>query len=245
MYTKTTSLRGRLCNQIIRNLCVSLIAKKHNLLVSYSEYDKITEMGLELFVGKKFYNETKVLNDDNFFYILNACECHYNLEPNSNYFQTYEITNYLFNYLNETDVKNKIINKNPFKDRYNNNNDCFIHIRLTDASQHCPSCNYFINVIKSINFDKIYIASDDITNNIVKQLLDIFPSIEIIDYNEVETIQFGSTCKNVILSHGTYSAMIGYLAFYSTIYCRNIDKVHLWHGDIFSINNCRWNKTIY
>ena len=27
-------------------------------------------------------------------------------------------------------------------------------------------------------------------------------TIKFINYNEVETIQFGSTCKNIILSHG-------------------------------------------
>jgi len=41
----TTSNNGRLCNQIIRNLCVSLVAKKHNLFVIYNSYNKITKLG--------------------------------------------------------------------------------------------------------------------------------------------------------------------------------------------------------
>lgn len=242
MYTITSSRRGRLCNQIIRNLCVSLIAKQHDLFVEYSEYNKITSIGIELYIGKKKHRETVILHDDNFFDILNSNNFSYNLDPNSNYFQTYKITNFLFDYLNSNDVINNIINKNPFKNRYNNNNDCFIHIRLTDASQYCPKSEYFINLINKINYNNIYIATDDNKHDIIKQLIATFPSITLIDYNEVETIQFGSTCKNIILSHGTFSAIIGYLGFYSNIYYRNIAEKDLWHGDIFSINNSRWIK---
>lgn len=245
MYTITTSKRGRLCNQIIRNLCVSLIAKRHDLFVEYSEYDKITSIGIELYIGKKKHKETIILNDDNFFDILNSNNFAYNLDPNLNYFQTHSITNFLFNYLNSEDVKNNIINKNPFKNRYNNNNDCFIHIRLTDASQYCPNHKYFIDIINKINYDNIYIATDDSTHDIIYQLKLIFPSITIINYNDIETIQFGSTCQHIIVSHGTFSAMIGYLGFNSNIYYREIDKKNLWHGDIFSINNNKWFKTIY
>ena len=38
----TTSYNGRLCNQIIRNLALSILAKKYNLFVeSYSSYNEI------------------------------------------------------------------------------------------------------------------------------------------------------------------------------------------------------------
>ena len=40
----TTSLNGRLGNQIIRNLAVSIIAEKHNLYVNYCNYDLITKI---------------------------------------------------------------------------------------------------------------------------------------------------------------------------------------------------------
>ena len=47
--TTITPSNGRLCNQIIRNLCVSLIAKKYNL-----------------FIGQNKYNDSIELNDSNF-----------------------------------------------------------------------------------------------------------------------------------------------------------------------------------
>ena len=41
--TDTTRGAGRLCNHIIRNVALSLIAKKNDLFVKYSYYDIITE----------------------------------------------------------------------------------------------------------------------------------------------------------------------------------------------------------
>ena len=39
--SKTTNNNGRLCNQIIRNLALSILAKKYDLYVEYSNYDNI------------------------------------------------------------------------------------------------------------------------------------------------------------------------------------------------------------
>ena len=50
--TTTTYNNGRLCNQIIRNLAVSFIAKKHNLNVNYANYDLISsQLVIDLFIG--------------------------------------------------------------------------------------------------------------------------------------------------------------------------------------------------
>jgi hypothetical protein len=69
-----------------------------------------------------------------------------------------------------------IINANPYKQRYNCNNDCFIHIRLTDASQHLPDITFYINAINNINFEKLYIATDEINHNVIKLILQNFPN---------------------------------------------------------------------
>ena len=63
---------------------------------------------------------------------------------------------------------------------------------------------------------------------------------KIIDYNEQLTIQFATTCKNIILSHGSFSAIIGYLSFYSTIYYPEYEINKIWFGDMFSIDG--WIK---
>ena len=75
--------RGRLCNQIIRNLCVSLIAKKFNLKVIYSSYEKITSLGIELFSGDNNFSNFIELNDNNYFDILNQTTLNSNLNPNN------------------------------------------------------------------------------------------------------------------------------------------------------------------
>ena len=64
-----------------------------------------------------------------------------------------------------------------------------------------------------------------------------------VKYDEIQTIQFASTCRYIGLSHGTYSAIIGYLVFFSNVYYKNLEKDKLWHGDIFSIPD--WYKLEY
>lgn len=77
---------------------------------------------------------------------------------------------------------------------------------------------YYTDIIKINTYDNIYISSDTINDEEILEIKNTFKNVHLIDYNEVETIMFGSTCKNIILSHGTFSAIIGYMAFYSNIY---------------------------
>ena len=239
--TTTTPHKGRLGNQIIRNLAVSIIAEKFNLKVNYSSIDIINKLGIDLYCGNNIYNKINIINDNNYFLILNSNNINYNLNPNNCYFQSKEVTNFLYDYLHKDNIKEKIMEKNPYNERYNNNEDIFIHIRLTDVAHLNPGINYYIKTINTINKNfSIYISTDDINHNIITELLDKYPNIILINYDEINTIQFASTCKNIILSHGSFSAIIGYLAFFSNIYYPEYDYNKLWYGDMFSINN--WIK---
>ena len=241
--TTTTDTNGRLCNQIIRNLAVSFIAKKHNLNVKYSNYNLISsQLGIDLFTsGTQIYSDINELNELNYFDIYNTDNITYNLNPNNSFFQTKEIFNIIYNYLHSDIIKSNIIKINKFKERYNNNNDLFIHIRLGDIAHFNPGIDYYLKSIKYIkefsNFDNIYISSDTLTHDIIKKIVEEYPYTNLIHYNEIETIQFGSTCKYIILSHGSFSSIIGCLSFYSDIYYPKIEKDKQWHGDIFSIKN--------
>ena len=135
------------------------------------------------------------------------------------YFQSKEITDILYKHL-QLNNKN-IINTNPYKNRYNNNTDLFLHIRLTDAAKFNVGLAYYLFSINSIIFENLYIGSDDFNHDIVQEIKRIYPNVIFIKENPVKTIQFGSTCKNIILSHGTFSSVIGYLAFFSKIYYPN------------------------
>ena len=231
---------GRLGNQIIRNLAVSLIAEKYDLKVDYYNNEFIKNLGINLFSGSKIYNSIHPLTDDNYLTIYNSGTINYNLNPNNHFFQTKEISNLLYHYLHTYIIKSNIIDKNQFKERYNTNNDLFIHVRLTDVSHYNPGIHYYLNTIKSIDFNTLYISTDDKNHNIIKKIFESYPSAKLIDYDEINTIQFGSTCKSIILSHGSFSSIIGYMAFYSTIYYPEYELNKMWYGDMFSINN--WIK---
>jgi hypothetical protein len=231
---------GRLGNQFIRNLAVSLLAEKYNLNVDYHNKDLYNKLGIELFSGDNSYNSIQDLTDDNYFTIYNSDELNYNLNPNNNFFQTKEISNFLYTYLHTEKVKLNIINNNPFKERYTKNNDLFIHVRLGDIQHYNPGIKYYINAIKKIHFDNLYISTDSRDQNIIIELLQLYPSLQLINYDEISTFQFGSTCKHIILSHGSFSAIIGYLSFFSNIYYPEYQLNKMWHGDIFSID--KWIK---
>ena len=231
---------GRLGNNIIRNLSVSLIAEKHNLHAMYYNKELTEYLGINLFCGKCIYNTEVKLNDDNYFAIYYYQKFEHNLDPGGSFFQTKQITNLLYNYLHSDKIKQNIIEKNNFKNRYNANNDLYIHIRLTDVAHFNPGINYYINAIKNINYDKLYISTDDDKHDIIKQIIEQYPDTNIIQADEITTIQFASTSKNIILSHGSFSAIIGYLAFFSNVHYPEYESDKIWYGDMFSIDG--WNK---
>jgi hypothetical protein len=233
-HTRTTNVNGRLGNQIIRNLAVSAIATKQNLFVEYSNFDLITSLGIPLFVGERINEGITCLNDTNFFTMLNLQEgkLDVNLDAMSAFFQTREISLHLYNYLQT--IKNKIRAENQFKFRYQKNNDCFVHIRLGDMAETNPGLAFYENCLNTFICDKIFISSDEPGHEIVKKLLKEYPNAILFDATEKSTIQFGSTCKHVVLSQGSFSAVIGWLSFFSNVYVSdNMD--YRWFGDMFSI----------
>ncbi len=111
---------------------------------------------------------------------------------------------------------------------------------MTDTAQWNLGYDYYSRAINNLQYDKIFLASDDFNHEIVKKLSDNY-NIEYFNRTEVDTMQFGSTCKNVILSHGSFSAVIGWLSFYSNIYYGKYR--HMWFGDMYSIDG--WNELNY
>jgi hypothetical protein len=233
-------LNGRFCNQLIRSIASSLLAEKHNLKVSYAIYDKLKLLGLDLFNGQNTWETTIQLTDSNYFDILNLEKLESNLDPNLSYFQTKEIIQKVYDCIQSN--KDSIILANTFKERYNNNNDCFVHIRLDDASQWNPGFIYYNNVISNLKYDTLYISTDQLNHPLISQITSKYPAI-LIQYSEVNTIKFASTCKYIILSHGTFSSCIGYFSFFSDIFYPDFRNLKKWHGDIFSISG--WNRVYY
>ena len=238
----TIASNGRLGNQMIRNITVNFVAQKHDLYVEYCSKELIDSLGIQLYIGTNKYDNTVKLTDYNFTELLNGDVLKSNVDSDCGYFQTKEITNMIYGWLNSPVIKDVIVNTNPYTEIYNKNNDCFVHIRLVDVAHFNPGLEYYTNALSKLSFDRLYIASDDYSHPIVSTIMRMYPNTYKVNLDEVNTIRFGSTCKHVVLSHGSFSAIIGYLSFFSDVYYPKYGEV-LWHGDMFSIPG--WNMVSY
>jgi hypothetical protein len=145
-----------------------------------------------------------------------------NINVNRAYFQTKEFSNYLYNHFRATHNQQSIISANRFKERYNANNDVFVHVRLTDVASQNQGFPYYDKALSSIAFERGYIASDDISHGICQNLIQKY-KLTPINYDEVETIMFGSTCKHIALTGGSFSYIIGLFGFFSNVYYLHSD----------------------
>ena len=66
--SNTVATGGKLCNNIIRNIVCSALAKRHDLKFIYDFHKKTTELGIELYTdGTKMYTQTVAIKDEDFF----------------------------------------------------------------------------------------------------------------------------------------------------------------------------------
>ena len=223
--------RNGIGNEFFKGMVLHIVSKNNNLKASYNFYDKFKKLGIDFFVdGTNEYNEKIALTDETFFDYINT-PIDKNVELQG-YFQTKDFAEYLKQYFTENDLFEPIKQANPYKYRYNTNNDMFIHVRLTDAAKHNHGPAYYDHVISNLQYSTGYISSDDIRHPICQYLIQKY-NLNIYSSKVVDTIQFASTCKHIVLSNGTFSWLIGFLAFYSSIYYPQPDLQHVWFGDIF------------
>jgi hypothetical protein len=105
-------------------------------------------------------------------------------------------------------------------------------VHLNPGFDYYDQCISRINETRNLSTDaKGYISSDSIDHDICRRLIEKHGLI-IVQLDEVDTIHFASTCRNLILSQGTFSWVIGFLGMFSNnIFYPKIHKE--WHGDIF------------
>ena len=243
LLNNTSIHHGRFGNLFFINMAMHFISLKFNLKCNYKYFNKFEKLGIHLHIGKNFYDNNLTLTDDNFLDIIqNETNKSNIIINNENWFQTDKFTLFLKVYFSIPYNKFKIINSNNYFKRYNNNNDLFIHMRIGDVANRTDNIKaYYEKVLSSINFTTGYISSDSIDNELCIYFINKYKLI-IINNNEIETIMFGSTCNNIVLSGGTYSWLIGFLAFYSkNIYYPNISNP--WYGNIYQHFN--WNTINY
>jgi len=222
-----------------------MLAETSDLFVTYSSFDRIHQrLGIPLFVGTHRYPTTRTIRDADFLPLLQSLQhseepLTENLNANYDYFQTREISNLLYTHLRV--VQSSIRAANSFRERYGQNRDCMVHIRLTDTTHENPGYAYYASTIRSIlsSMDTLYVATDQPSHPMIAQLMtECRPpegAAHLVTLDEVETLQFGSTCKFLVLSNGSYSAVMGWLAFDATEIHYPKYKSQMWHGDMFSI----------
>ena len=225
---------GRFGNLFFINMAIHFLSMKYDLKFNYKYYNKFKRLGIDLFIGTNTYQESFVLDDGNFYDLI--CQKDYKktnlMITNNMWCQTKEFTYALKYYFSKAKTKINIIKNNIFRERYSKNNDLYIHLRLGDVKSRIKNVyQYYEKAISQIQFDNGFISSDDLNSPICLFLIHKY-NLKILNYDEIETIMFASTCKHIILSGGTFSWLIGFFAFFSeNIYYPNIDNK--WYGDIF------------
>ena len=238
MINNTKTHNGRFGNLFFINMACHFISLKFNLSFEYKYKDKFNKLGIIFFNGTNQFNNFIELTDTHFMDIIHFSTKKGNLLINNNIWcQTDQLVDLIKLYYDFPFHKKVIIKANKFKDRFKKNNDLFIHIRLGDLTHKNQSLeHYYVNILNSLTWEQGYISSDSISNILCQTLITKF-NLKIIDLNEEETIMFGSTCNNIILSGGTFSWLIGFFAFFSkNIYYPLIDNP--WYGKIFE--NMPW-----
>jgi hypothetical protein len=219
--------RFRFGNLLFFTYIVDYLARINDLPIIYEKYDEIISLGIPLFTeGITIHNETCTIKDSDIDFILENPQVNKNVYIDG-YFQTPSTAKFIKNKINEH--RENVMKLNPYT--YENNN-IFIHVRLGDIQNTLCSCpfNYYDKVLSNIIFDKGYISSDTITHPICQELVNKY-NLNIFSSNEVDTIKFGSSCKHIVLSLGTFSWYIGAFSFESNVYFPETKKA--WHGDIF------------
>jgi len=242
LINNTNTNKGRFGNLFFVNMYLHFLSIKYDLKCNYKFEEKFKKLGIFFNNGNKMYNKNLLITKNNYLHILEN-----NYEPsniiitNENWFQSKHFCLILQHYFNEKERKKKIKTTNIFRNRYEKNNDLFIHVRLGDISDKTQFLlPYYEKMLTIIKFEKGYIASDSIDSYNCKNLIQKY-NLEVINYSDVETIMFGSTCNNIIMSGGSFSWLIGFLAFESkNIYYPDYERFeNKWFGNIFNFTN--WN----
>ena len=200
--SKTNTLHGRLGNQFFINVAASLLAEKHDLYIDYEHGEDVRPL-FPLYVGTRRYPSTITVTDDNYLELYNKETLHDNLSFHD-YFQSTKVTMLTHHY-----IQCKV------KRQHKQNNDCFLHVRLGDVAQWNPGADHYLGILATLNVDRVYLSTDSPDHPIAQQLL---RHARLYEGPPIDTILFAASCRYVILSHGTFSGMIGYLASDSTVY---------------------------
>lgn len=225
--TTNGNIGGRFGNVLFYNIVYNFLARESNLKMNYRqqlETEKV--LGIKLYSGDKVFDSNILLTDE----VIDLVFKNFDLIKNKNlviagYFQTPTVAKYI-----KSSIKPNPVTKNSI----------FVHVRLGDitGSGNNEDYDYYSTALSKIPKVGGFISSDSLDHQICKTLM-VNYNLKPFQDSEVETILFGSSCKYLVLSKGTFSWWMGVLSSGEVYYP---ESKKIWHGDIFVFPE--WNKII-
>jgi hypothetical protein len=112
-------------------------------------------------------------------------------------------------------------------------------VRLADAKQYnYLPFEYYDKILSKTTFDRGYISSDALQDDICSRLIKKY-ALHAIHDSPVRTLMFGGTCRHIVLSGGAFSWLVGFFGFFSDVYCPS-ERIGVWYGNIFVFQD--WKK---
>ena len=232
---KAPPTSARLGNKFFINMAISFLSAKYKQWAEYAMEPELNRLGIAFHkeANPRSIDEPIVeIYDTNFINYIQGPErvLAINFQKDT-YCQKSEFCHMLRSHFADEALRSKIRDANPWTKRIGNNHDVFIHVRIGDVPHFTPSLSYYEKALSTITYEKGFISSDSPNHPMINDLCKKYGLIKVMD-DQVRTIQFGSTCEKLILSHGTYSWLIGFLNFD----CKSVQYPKIktkWHGDIF------------
>lgn len=229
------NFQGRLANNIFQFIAGLFFSKKHNLPLylnhqgcfvtnnNYSHEIDTVICKYQTSFHIDYKNETFIIDDSNFFE---------NFEKTNLPKKNYSFVGYYQTKKFLSPIKDEI--KEILNITYDNNvneDEVFIHYRLGDIenSQLALPLEYYIDALSLLGNPSGYISSDSIENKNCQFLIKNY-NLKPIKLTPWGTILFAKNFKKIILSEGSFSALIGLLSDQSQVVC-NIRDLK-WCGDI-------------
>lgn len=218
--------RGRYGNNLFQLSAANILSKRHNQKIESYPKSNILKINQPL----SCINPTKkeiIINDNNFMKIYEDPSLSYCNIILEGFFQQLEI-------ISEFIKQNEYITDQSPKEK------TFVHIRLGDFVKNKMALDYqyYEAALSKVNTESLVVSTDDENHDVIKKILDKY-NATLIQESPENTILYGASCKNKVLSLGTFSWWIGFLGtilhnnFVETTICPNINNHVCWHGKIF------------